>query len=119
VIYHLKEIARGALELALACGQPGRPLLSSVIEVSGNRLERGIVTLATVGCCGIEQTQRVIHELLDVDCSVGYISGVLQSAEEGAAKANTALVPIRGITIAADEINDSDSPHLVMVEPDS
>ena len=43
-LYHLKDTARGALELALACGQPGRPPLSSVIRVDTNRLERGIVT---------------------------------------------------------------------------
>jgi hypothetical protein len=118
-LYHLKETARGALELALACGQPGRPKLSSVIEVSKNRLERGIVTLATVGCCSLEQTQRVLSEILDVDFSVGYISGVLKSAEENAAKVNATFVPCCGLTVAADEIFDGSRPHLVMVEPDS
>jgi hypothetical protein len=118
-LYHLKETARGALELAFTCGQPGRPLLSSVIIVDTNRLERGIVTLATVGCCSIEQTQRIMSEVLDVECSVGYISGVLQSAEERAAKANTTFVPKRRLTVAADEIFDGERPHLVMVEPQS
>jgi len=118
-LYHLKETARGALDLALACGQPGRPPLSAVIEVSQNRLERGIVTLAAVGCCSIEQTQRVMKEMLDVDCSVGYISGVLKSAEERAAKVNAAFIPCQGITLAADEIFDRHQPHLVLVEPQS
>jgi hypothetical protein len=118
-LYQLKETARGALELALACGQSGRPPLSSQIEVDRNRLERGIVTLAAVGCCSIEQTQRVIHELLDIDCSVGYISGVLSQVEERAAQVNAGFVPCRGVTLAADEIFDGSRPHLVMVEPDS
>jgi hypothetical protein len=118
-LYHLKETARGALALALACGQSGRPRLSSVIEVSPSRLERGIVTLAAVGCCSIEQTQRVISEMLSVDCSVGYISSVLQSAEERAAKVNATFVPCHPLTVAADEIFDGSSPHLVMVDPDS
>lgn len=118
-LYHLKETARGALELALACGQPGRPPLSSVIEADRNRFERGIVTLAAVGCCSIEQTQRVLNELLDIDCSVGYISGVLKQVEERAAKVNANLAPCRGLTVAADEIFDGSRPHLVLVEPDS
>jgi hypothetical protein len=42
--------------MALTCGQPGRPSISSTIEVEQNRLESGIVTLAAVGCCSIEQT---------------------------------------------------------------
>jgi hypothetical protein len=63
-LYNLRETAWGALEMALACRRPGRPRLSSALEVDGNRLERGIVTLATVGCCSIEQTQRVMKELL-------------------------------------------------------
>jgi len=52
-LYNLKETAIGALEMALAGGRPGRPSLSSTIFVDKNRLERGIVTLATVGCCSI------------------------------------------------------------------
>jgi len=118
-LYNLRETARGALEMALAGGVPGRPALSSAIEVSQNRLARGIVTLATVGCCSIEQTQRVLGELLDVSCSVGYISGVLQTAEAHAQKANVNVIPSAGITLAADEIFDGDSPHLVLVEPQS
>lgn len=118
-LYNLRETARGALEMALACGQPGRPSLSSTIEVDGNRLKRGIVTLAAVGGCSIEQTQRVLSELLSVSCSVGYISEVLKSAEERAEKANAALVPCREVTLAADEIFDRASPHLVLVEPSS
>jgi hypothetical protein len=118
-LYHLRETACGALEVAMACGQPGRPPLSSAIEVDTNRLERGIVTLATVGCCSIEQTQRVLGELLDVNCSVGYISGVLKSAEERATKANAAFIPCQGVTLAADEIFDGREPHLVLVEPQS
>ena len=41
-LYNLRETARGALEMALAGGVPGRPALSSAIEVSQNRLNRGI-----------------------------------------------------------------------------
>jgi len=52
-LYNLKETALGALEMALAGGRPGRPSLSSAICVEPNRLKRGIVTLATVGCCSI------------------------------------------------------------------
>jgi hypothetical protein len=118
-LYHLRETARGALEMALSCGRPGRPRLSSAIEVDTNRLERGIVTLATMGCCSIEQTQRVVSELLDVSCSVGYISSVLQAAEERAAKVNAAFIPGQGVTLAADEIFDGTKPHLVLVEPQS
>jgi hypothetical protein len=114
-LYNLRETARGALEMALAGGVPGRPALSSAIEVDKNRLSRGIVTLATVGCCSIEQTQRVLGELLDVSCSVGYISGVLQTAEAHAQKANVNFIPSAGITLAADEIFDGDSPHLVLL----
>jgi hypothetical protein len=61
-LYNLRETARGAMEMALTCGRPGRPALSSAIEVDSNRLERGIVTLATVGCCSIEPTQRIVSE---------------------------------------------------------
>jgi len=60
-----------------------------------------------------------MSEILDVDCSVGYISGVLKSAEERAAKVNATFVPCHGLTVAADEIFDGKRPHLVMVEPDS
>ena len=118
-LINLRETARGALEMALAGGVPGRPALSSAIEVDKPRLSRGIVTLATVGCCSIEQTQRVLGELLDVSPSVGYISGVLQTAEACAQKANMNLIPSAGITLAADEIFDGESPHLVLVEPQS
>jgi len=118
-LYHLRETSRGAMELALACGQPGRPRLSSAIEVDKNRLDRGIVTLAAVGGCSIEQTQRVMNELLDVSCSVGYISGVIQAAEEHATRANAAFIPCHRVTLAADEIFDGSQPHLVMVEPSS
>jgi len=118
-LYNLRETARGALEMALAGGVPGRPTLSSTIEVDKNRIERGIVTLATVGCCSIEQTQRVVQELLDVSPSVGYISGVLQTAEACAQKANANFIPRVGITLAADEIFDGESPHLVLVDPQS
>ena len=72
-----------------------------------------------MGCCSIEQTQRVISELLDVSCSVGYISSVLQSVEERAAKANVNFIPREGVTLAADEIFDGGRPHLVLVEPQS
>ena len=53
-LYHLRETARGALEMALAGGVEGRPALSEAIEVDNNRLSFGIVTLATVGCCSKE-----------------------------------------------------------------
>jgi len=118
-LYHLRETARGALEMALAGGVPGRPALSSAIEGDRNRLSRGIVTLATVGCCSIEQTQRVLGELFDVSPSVGYISGVLQTVEQRATQVNMNLIPKTEIALAADEIFDGDSPHLVLVEPHS
>jgi hypothetical protein len=60
-----------------------------------------------------------MKELLDVSCSVGYISTVLQSAEERAAKVNSAFIPGKGVTLAADEIFDGAAPHLVLVEPSS
>ena len=50
---------------------------------------------------------------------MGYISGVLQRAEARAPKANANCIPCGGITLAADEINDYNSPHLVLVEPQS
>ena len=118
-MYDLRETARGALERALACGQPGRPPVGYCLEVDKNCVDRGIVTLATVGCCSIEQTQRLISEVLSVECSVGYISGVLQTAERRACEVNAGIVPQQGITVVADEIFDKQGPHLVVVEPHS
>ena len=117
-VYHLMHLL---VPVWLDFSQPrgaGPKGKSTVIVVDQNRLDRGIVTLCLAGC-SLEGTQVCLEELLDTRRSIGYISQVLQRAQQEAARVNGVLCyDTEGVGLL-DELFCHQKPILTILEPES
>ncbi len=119
LVYHLLNILV-PLMLALAEPKtPGRQLHVKELRVDKRHLDRAIVTLRIVGNVPLEGIQRCLEEVLGIYRSIGYISQVIQEAQE---QATAFLKQVAYDTTGAgilDELFVGEEPILIAVEPNS
>jgi len=118
-LYELRDKAEASILTALAGQPPGpKPVLETLI-INGERIQRGIVTLATSIPGSIRGIQTCLEELLDTHCSIGFISQTLQLAGKVAEEHNQLLVPKGSVLGEADEIFQGRHPCLTVVDGNS
>ncbi len=118
-LYQLRDKAEVSILSALAGHRPGPKPVSEMLIVNDERIQRGIVTLATTIPGSIRGIQACLEEIYNTHCSIGFISQTLQVAGEAAKQQNQLLIPKRPILGEADEIFQSRQPCLTIVDGDS
>lgn len=124
--YHLSRqtlydiVAKGqeALTQELKPGLHGPQAQSKIVEVTKNRIRRGILTLTGNGVSQ-RRVQACLAELLDTSVSLGWVNGELAHLEAAARQANERLEPTRKESLSGDEIFSNGGPNLLLVGNES
>jgi len=118
-LYELRDKAETSILTALVGQPPGPKPVSETLIVNDERIQRGIVTLATAIPGSIRGIQICLEELFDTHRSIGFISQSLQLAGETAKEQNQLLVPKSPVLGEADEIFQGRQPCLTIVDGNS
>jgi len=119
LVYHLLHVLVPVL-LELATPKPPGPKpLSKEIRVDKRHIDRAIVTLRVEGNVPLEGIQRSLEEILGIDRSIGYLSGVIAQAQHQASAFQGQLFYGVSGSGLLDELFRHRNPLLVVVEPHS
>src|SRR5712691_2739960 len=113
-LYRLRDTARQALEQALAPRPVGRPSVDQRLPIDRVSMERSVLVLSQVAHASVRGIQECLTEILGVERSVGWITGVLQEAAQRAQ--SLAAVPAHPIAAVADEIFAGERPVVEVVD---